>query len=335
MKHLVLLYREPRPGQADDEDVKAQANWIRTCLQPRGWDVRELAWPETQSWPDFIPALQACQPEVVFNLVEGWPGDDRLQALVPGLLETSGWAYTGSSLPAILTTTDKILAKAVMQAEGILTPAWGIYRGAPWVPPFFPCICKPAWTDASLGIDDDAILYSPEESQIRLPQRWSAAGKQPLLVEAYLEGREFNVSLRERSGGSVEVLPPAELCFEDWPTEKPRIVNYRAKWDPETFEYHHTQRRFIQDADLAAELKRVALACWRAFRPAGYARVDFRQDAQGNLYVLEMNTNPCLAPDAGFMAAVEQAGYSAAGVLEDIVQAALRRKELGYDANNR
>jgi D-alanine-D-alanine ligase len=107
------------------------------------------------------------------------------------------------------------------------------------------------------------------------------------------------------------VLPPAEIIFEGFTDTMPRIVDYHAKWDTAAFAYHHTPRCFDFppfDHELLARLQELARLCWEAFGLRGYARVDFRVDDAGRLWVLEINANPCLAPDAGFAAALERAG---------------------------
>jgi D-alanine-D-alanine ligase len=89
-----------------------------------------------------------------------------------------------------------------------------------------------------------------------------------------------------------------------------KIVDYKAKWDADSFEYNNTIRKFdFQDDDsqLISSLQEISLQCWNVFSLRGYARVDFRVDNNGKPWVLEINTNPCLSPDAGFAAALEQA----------------------------
>jgi D-alanine-D-alanine ligase len=132
--------------------------------------------------------------------------------------------------------------------------------------------------------------------------------------------------------GAAEVvaLPVAEIEFVDYPPGMPRIVGYEAKWQPDSFAYTHTVRTFPQGAAAAPLLERVrrlALAAWRACGLAGYGRVDLRLDERGRPHVLEVNANPCLAADAGFMAAAERAGLTAADVVARIVTAALARHE--------
>jgi len=128
----------------------------------------------------------------------------------------------------------------------------------------------------------------------------------PLFAEGYVEGREFNLSLL-----AGEVLPPAEIRFEGFPAGQPKMVDYRAKWDEESAEYRHTVRSFAfspADAPLLEELAAIARRCWQAFGLRGYARVDFRVDPRGHPWVLEVNTNPCISPDGGFVAAASRAG---------------------------
>ena len=99
-------------------------------------------------------------------------------------------------------------------------------------------------------------------------------------------------------------------------------VGYRAKWDEESYEYRHTPRRFDfpeSDAPLLERLRQTARACWHLFGLQGWARVDFRVDAEGHPWVLEVNANPCLSPDAGFAAALDRAGIDYGAAMERIL----------------
>ncbi|OQC54427.1 MAG: D-alanine--D-alanine ligase B [Deltaproteobacteria bacterium ADurb.Bin022] len=108
----------------------------------------------------------------------------------------------------------------------------------------------------------------------------------------------------------ARVLPIAEMLFQDYAPDKLKIVDYKAKWDADSFEYNNTVRKFNfddEDALLISSLQDIALQCWNIFSLRGYARVDFRVDKNNKPWVLEVNTNPCLSPDAGFAAALERA----------------------------
>jgi D-alanine-D-alanine ligase len=187
-------------------------------------------------------------------------------------------------------------------------------------------VLKPVCEDASVGLDDSAVVEvrGARELAAALAERAVQLGLE-LFAEAWIEGRELNVALLAKPGG-VELLPAAEILFENFPAGKPRLVGYAAKWQPDSFEYRHTPRRFdlpASDAGLVAELGRLARAAWSELGLAGWARADFRVDARGRPFILELNANPCLAPDAGFQAALERAGVGFAAAVERILAAAL------------
>jgi D-alanine-D-alanine ligase len=143
-------------------------------------------------------------------------------------------------------------------------------------------------------------------------------------AEEYIDGREFNISVLECDGQTL-LLPMAEMTFVDYPQDKPRIVGYAAKWDENAPEYHASRREF---PDLSADIlhsaiTKAVLQCWNAFGLRGYARVDFRVDATGKPWVLEINANPSIAMDAGFTAAALQGGMSYNQFIEHIVRASL------------
>jgi D-alanine-D-alanine ligase len=100
-------------------------------------------------------------------------------------------------------------------------------------------------------------------------------------------------------------------------------MGFRAKWDRAAFEYSHTVRRFEfppNDAALIQRIKNIAVRCWKLFDLRGYARVDMRVEARARVFVIEVNTNPCLSPDAGVAAAVSRAGISPARMVQHILE---------------
>jgi len=187
-------------------------------------------------------------------------------------------------------------------------------------------IIKSVWEEASLGLDDDAVFRpgSFEELAREVGMRAERLGGEAF-AEAFVEGREFNLALLAGPDGP-ELLPPAEIRFVDYPADRPRIVGYKAKWQEDSHEYNNTPRTFdfpAADATLLDALCDVARRCWDTLGLAGYARVDFRVDSDGRPWVLEVNANPCLSPDAGFMAAARQAGLDMTGVVRRLVDGAL------------
>jgi D-alanine-D-alanine ligase len=184
-------------------------------------------------------------------------------------------------------------------------------------------IVKSVWEHASFGIDDGCVVTGPAAARAQIEECEKLHGGD-WFAEAFIDGREFNLSVLERDG-RPQILPIAEMQFVDYPQGKPRIVGYAAKWDVAAPEYHATRRAFgeLPLAEYEA-LCAVTCECWRVFGLKGYARVDIRMDAAGTPWVLEINANPCLSPDAGFVAAAVEAGLSYNQLIESVVFAALR-----------
>jgi D-alanine-D-alanine ligase len=141
------------------------------------------------------------------------------------------------------------------------------------------------------------------------------------LIEDFIEGREFNISILPGLEGP-EVMPPAEMVFHNYNDSQPRIVDFKAKWDEGSFEYKNTIRDFPGknlNPVLKGRIISAALKCWDVFGLKGYARVDMRIDKDENPYVIEVNANPCLSPDSGLAAATVEAGLSFPDVIQRII----------------
>lgn len=295
---------------ADERDVLVQVEVVAAALDALGHQVQRL--PCSLDLASTKRQLAEQRPEVVFNLVEALDGSDRLVALAPSLLDSLGLPYTGSSAEALFLTGSKLLAKERLEAAGLPTPAWAVPRRWPGDHTYLspPYIIKAVWEHASFGIEDEAVVRDGDAPAVQeqLRERGGRWGR-PCFAEQYVEGREFNLSLLAGPDGP-EVLPPAEIDFSAFPAGKPRLVGYRAKWEAGSFEFQHTPRRFdfpSSDQSLLSHLLKLARGCWELFGLRGYARVDFRVDEQGRPWVLEINANCCLSPDAGFAAALERA----------------------------
>jgi D-alanine-D-alanine ligase len=320
---IVLLHEAlALDARADERDALVQLEMIRAELGAAGYETEAL--PIDLDLAEARRRLLALRPDLVFNLVESLGGSGRLAHLAPALVESLGLPVTGAPAIAVLETTDKLLAKRRMLGAGLPTPAWlEAGREAAEAPdPAALFLVKPVSEDASLDVDDGAMVRGAAAARERL-----ARAARPAFAERYIEGRELNLALLEKDE-AAELLPPAEIVFEGWPEGKPRIVGYAAKWQDDSFEAIHTPRRFdfpAEDGRLLSRLGELAHACWRLFGLRGYARVDFRVDAAGSPWILEVNANPCLSPDAGFAAAALRAGLGIRGMLERIVAAALSR----------
>ncbi len=325
---IAVVHNETGPEDRPDElDVLVQAEAVSRSLKELGHDVVQM--PCTLDLLSIKDRLLAFEPRLVFNLVESLDGQGRLIHLFPGLLDAMGIFYTGSCTESIFVTSHKALAKERMVLAGLPTPAWIGPR--PCDLPFVyknlllskkeRWLVKSIWEHGSLGLDDDKPVENkdPETLHQILKERAPKLGGS-CFAEVFVEGREFNLSILEGAAG-IQVLPPAEIIFENYGTEKLSIVGYRAKWDTSSFEYHHTPRRFdfpASDDSLVQLLKNLAVRCWEVFGLKGYARIDFRVDFKGRPWILEVNANPCISPDAGFAAAIDRSGMTFVRAIESI-----------------
>ncbi|MBU0638318.1 MAG: D-alanine--D-alanine ligase [Planctomycetota bacterium] len=326
--NAVLLHDDiPTNARADEVDVFAQAGAIEAALIALGYRTSRL--PFTLDLGAVRAELRAREPALVVNLVEAVARLGRLQHLAPALLDTLRFPYTGAPTEALFLTTNKLLTKRLLSMQGLPTPDWfepGGDHGSDAIRSGH-YIIKPVAEDASVGLEDDAVVQIDDRAQLEQCVRTRAESLGlDVFAERYIAGREFNLSVLAGPDGP-EVLPIAEIHFVDYAPGRPRLVGYRAKWDAESFEYSHTPRSFEfppEDSPLLMELGRLARASWSLFGLRGYARVDFRVDTDGHPWILEVNANPCLSPDAGFAAAAGQAGLSGPDVVQRIVADALR-----------
>lgn len=321
--HILVLHSDVAPdAPPDEQDTIVTAKAVAVALTARGHGAALAPFvPKT----DRLRA-QAAGFDVVFNLVESVEGQGLLACIAPLLLERLGAAYTGSPAATIALAGDKPMAKRVLRAAGLPTPDWAEPPQWNGIAEDARTIVKSASEDASIGLDDaavvsgrDAVMARAERSAARYGGRWFA--------EAYVEGREFNVAVLEEVAGP-RVLPVAEMRFTDWPADRPKIVGYAAKWDETSADAERTVRRFGVEKDEPAfgrTLHALALKAWTLFGLKSYARVDFRAGATGEPVILEINPNPCLEPQAGFTAAAAEAGYSYAELVENIAAAAVRK----------
>jgi D-alanine-D-alanine ligase len=337
MKILLLHNKPSQDAAVEDFDVLTQRDAVAAALGSLGHDVHSLAC--TLNLSAVQRQLKTLQPDAAFNLVESLARTDRLMGLATLLLEGLEIPFTGSGTTAILSSSNKVEAKQKLCAAGLPTAPWQTDEAlrvhadaghAATICAEFPSrwIIKPIWEHASLGMDDGAVVSAeaPADLAHSIAERSSRIGR-PHFAEKFIAGREFNLSLlanldARNDEDPVQVLAPAEIDFSMLPVGSLQIVGHKAKWDEASPEYQLTPRRFefpAADEPLLLQLQSLARACWTLFGMRGYARVDFRVDETGQPWILEVNANPCLSPDAGFSAAIEQSGLTFQGAVSRIL----------------
>jgi D-alanine-D-alanine ligase len=308
---IAVVHNEPlEPGDVGSEasrDVLDQVWAVEQSLCRLGHPAMRI--PFTRDLGAFARTVEEQGIHWAFNLCETVDEDPRLAGHPAAVMDLLGISYTGSPALGLALGTDKLLSKHLLTAQGIPTPAYAVYDGgaSPRLRSLrFPVILKPRFEDASIGIDQDSVVADERALFRKLSEFHDRFG--PLILEEFVSGREFNVSLFGYP--SPRVMPIAEISFEEFPKELYPIVGYRAKWDKTSMEYHHTPRTFPTDLPepLRREIRDTAMRCFRCFGLRDYARVDIRVSSGGVAHVLEMNPNPCITPDAGFPAALDEGG---------------------------
>ncbi|MGH7662850.1 MAG: D-alanine--D-alanine ligase family protein [Gemmatimonadaceae bacterium] len=341
MKIALLFDGVSALGASPDLLILETVEAVERVLSSDGEQVVRIPVDPDGRW---IERIRRGRFDLAFNLCEGIDGVAAFEPAVIGVLELLGVPCTGSSSYTTSLCLRKHIVNGVLGMNGLPVPRFGVARRAESeaAPPAaersarrdsprasrpkrlripavgFPAICKPASEDASIGIEQRSVVRTVRALTERIAamhERWDE-----VLVQRYVEGREVNVGIL----GST-VLPLAEIDFGELPKGMWRIVTYRSKWDTGSDEDRGTQPQCPAElpAELVAEIGRLALAAWRAVGGEGYGRVDFRIDRSGRPWLLEVNSNPDLAPDAGLarMARVTGLGYD--GLVRELCALAL------------
>jgi len=276
----------------------------------------------------FIEDFITNKPNVIFNLVELYKENPKLEMPFAGILELLKTPITGAPPIALGTCQNKTLTKKILKKAGIRTPEFRFIEKQEKVYRHglnYPVIVKPAFEDASVGIENDSIVYNQNELRKRIEHVFEQY-KQPVLLEEFIEGRELNVAVM--GDKHPEALPISEIDFSRMPKHLHNIVSYQAKWDP----YHEAYHKTIPicpaklPAKIEREAKKTALTCFRTVGCRDYSRVDMRLSKDNKLYVLEVNPNPDLTEGAGFMRSAHAAGYSYKKAIKMIVDLAWARR---------
>jgi D-alanine-D-alanine ligase len=312
MNVLVLVSAVDTNAAPDEEDTLVQAAAVTAALRRMGHTVRSSPFLSEVTREQLL----ADAPDFVFNLVESVRGKGELAYQVPELLSELKIPFTGCDGTSLRLSNDKAATKDRLTEAGIASPPFllasadaaqmeGLAAGK--------YIVKARHEDASIGLEEDSVFKVAHAADLLAEiRRRSANSGIEHFAERFVDGREFNVALIAGHEG-LEVLPVAEILFHDFPPYKERIIGYRAKWDVDSFEYHHTPRSYqaaVEEPELCRKLSLLAVRSCELLALVDYVRVDFRVDEMGECWVLEVNAGPCIAPDSGFCAAAYQAGLS-------------------------
>ena len=304
------------------DEVKA----VDQALVRLGYTVQQIPLlPPLEKVKDTLRQIKA---DIVFNLFEGFAGRPETEAVVAGYLAELDFAYTGCPSSVLSIALDKSKTKEILQRGGLATPAYRVMT--PETISIdglnFPCIVKPVAEDASHGMSMESVVadYPALEKQVKyISEQYDGRA----LVEEYIDGREFNVTVLGNE--NPVVLPVAEIVHT-LPEGMPRILTFEAKWEPKTLYFKSSAPLCPAEIDEESRRK-ISAASLQAFlllKCSGYARVDFRMSKDGIPYIIEVNPNPDLSPGYGAARQARTAGMSYPQLVERIIQLAVERKKV-------
>lgn len=301
--------------------IVATVEAIETALEQEGNTVVRVPVLLDGKW---IDRVKRGKFDVAFNMCEGIDGVADLEPPVIGVLELFGVPYTGGSSYTTSLTLRKHAVNALLWHAGLPIPPWiNLRRGNRIRSVGYPAIVKPAAEDASIGVEQRSVVRTARALKSRVEAMLESF--EDVIVQRYVEGRELNVGIL-----GDQVLPIAEIDFSTMPKGLWPIVTYRSKWDTGCDEDLGSVPKCPADLSTrtAGEVRRVALEAWRLVGGSGYGRVDMRLDENGHPWILEVNCNPDIAPDAGLARMARVAGIDYATLVRTICELGVaRRKE--------
>ena len=329
--HIAILYNrdheqlEDDPGREAREDVTRVAAGLAEVLT-RGATHAELV-PVEGFGLEFVDALARMRPDLVINLCESVAADSRAETIIPSLLDMLGLPYTGSPALSLTLALHKDKAKEVLRARGVSTPGFARLDSLEAVDGLelpFPLIVKPSREDASVGITGDSVV-NDREGLRRAVDAVLRTFHQPALIEQFIPGREIYVPLFGNT--PRRALPLTEIRFGQLFATRPNIVTYSGKWEANSPDYLNTPSGpcQLEDSVLEERILRTAMDAFSALDCQDYGRVDLRVTPEGVPYVIDINPNCDLHPDAGFAKAARAAGMDYTTLAQRLVEIALER----------
>ena len=320
---ILIAYNDPADAGASDLDyisevaVKDEADIVYDTLLKMGHNPALMP---VSGIEKCFAEIREFEPEMIFNLCEGFHGKSKHEMHIAGLWELIGIPYSGNRPVTLGISQNKILAKNIFNANGIPTPDYEVFEKVPEKTRLgYPVFAKPASEDASLGINQNSVIYDIDNLKKTVASLLSKYGE-PVLVEKYIEGREFNVSIL--GNRNPKVLPVSEIDFSALDENIAKITGYEAKWLADHPFYRKTPSVCPAkiNAGLRKNLEAASLKVYDLLMGKDYGRVDFRVDSDENIHVLEFNPNPDISPDAGFVKTMIAAGMNYEDFMKIIIR---------------
>lgn len=315
------------------DTVAEEIDQIVECVREAGYEANAVNIRD--DFETLVEVVRSERADVVMNLIEWFHDDLEHETHVPAMFELLNQSYTGNRPLALSLCQKKPQAKSLIAAAGLPVPRGVLVdlvqgRAPADLALRFPLIVKPAFDDASGGIDAGSVVRDRAALDARV-QLVVGEHKMPALIEEFIEGREIHCAIL--GNAPAKPLPLYEMKFKPNGVDNdgrplPNIITYRAKWDPYSRDYYAMESNCpVEDLgpELTAKIQDIAVRAYHVLGCRDYARVDMRLDADNNPYILEVNPNPDLADGCAFAQCVRASGRTYAQAIQEIVGYALDR----------
>jgi len=261
---------------------------------------------------------------IIFNWIESVNDEPNTYHLIPPIYEKYNFIYTGSDSKTLELTTYKNKTLEALQNSQVPVPFTKYYENSNNVRwDIFPCIVKPCAEHGSDGISRDAVIDNMEQLNVRITEI-SERFKRGVIVQEFLEGTEYNVSIWGNK--ILEHLPISSMEYSDFEDYHDRICGFDAKWDPDSpsFDRVKTICPTILPKYLDDKIINVAKNAYIATGCRDYGRVDIKLKDYEPV-VIDVNSNPDLSIDAGFYRSASFAGFNYGQMFVQITGFAVER----------
>lgn len=323
---ITILYSLPTKRSLVSEFVEADIDTtgsaveVQQALLSKGYSVEMLPIGE-----DNLEDINKIKSDLIFNLIE-WTGLDMpLAVKAYGLFENLKIPYTGATLDGYLLSGDKAKLKQRFIELNLPTAKFQVFNSGDEVVRTdfnYPVILKPSLEHCSIGLSDQAIAKNSDEVKLKVKKELMQF-QQPILVEEFIDGAEFQVTIIEEKNKLI-VLPPTEIYFDTSGTNA--FLTYAGRWDINHGDYKISHLRVPNlKPELLDKINKISLETFEKLCFRDYARLDIRI-RDDNIYILEANSNPGLGDDDeyGMTVSYKAAGLTFADFIEMIVQSASR-----------
>ena len=322
---LVLNTRKDESEFEVEYDPPHTVEMIKHGIESAGHDYIFIEADE-----NILDTLKQVKPDLVFNRAEGVRGESR-ESHIPAILEMLGIPYVGANVLSSAVCLNKGWTKKFLAFHGIVTPQFNILSSTRQVNKLdfiFPVILKPNEEGSSVGINEDNVV-SDKKQLVKKLGLMLKEYQQPILVEQFIQGREFSVGVLDCLGPKPQVLALLEIDFSKFPSEVGGVYGQKAKTIYEGLDHYICPAKVR--SDLKKKIERNSIEICKLLEVPDFARIDYRMDANEELYFLEINPLPGMDFDPDnldisfypYMA--DKSGYTYDQLIQKLIESAARR----------